>query len=374
MEETIRMNPRFSVVIPAFNAAATVADAVRAVVTQPLARDAFECIVVDDASSDHTADAAERAGAVVVRLPRNQGPAAARNAGIQRARGEWIAFTDSDCVPSRRWLPAFFSAAAETTVDRSTLALAGKTIGLESNTPAARFMDLIGGLDAETYLRHETMPWAPSCNLAYRRADLLAVGGFDQAFRSYETPDLHLRLTDCFGGNIQCVPSAIGMHRHRATWKSFWHQQLAYGSGLRAFFCYGMVIAGLGPRHAKRAHGRICSRSPLAPLLRAATVASCNVVGSSNNSRNALASLQPSFHPNHGARLCRSSDQPQQHPIFLPPALHIACPAVDCHCGLRSAISSCARPRGWRAPTCPSSSRASPLNRVTAPILHAWSG
>ena len=105
------MNPRVSVVIPAFNAQATIAEAVRAIATQPVPHGVFECLVIDDGSYDRTAEAAEFAGAVVVRLEKNCGRAAARNAGIKRARGEWIAFTDADCVPSRRWLPALLAAA-----------------------------------------------------------------------------------------------------------------------------------------------------------------------------------------------------------------------------------------------------------------------
>ena len=227
------MNPRLSVVIPAFNAEASIADAVRAVVTQPLPRDAFECFVVDDASSDQTAEVARRSGAVVISHPRNRGPSAARNTGVEAARGEWIVFTDSDCVPSRRWLPALLAAAEA--APRTTLALAGKTVGLNSEAPAARFMDLIGALDAENYLRHEVMPWAPSCNLAFRRADLLAVGGFDLSFLHYETPELHLRLLDRFGGAVVCVPTALVMHRHRASWAGFWRQQTGYGRGYARF-------------------------------------------------------------------------------------------------------------------------------------------
>jgi glycosyltransferase involved in cell wall biosynthesis len=235
MEEKTGMNPRVSVVIPALNAESCIADAVRAVVTQPLPRSDFECIVIVDASTrDRTAEVAKRAGATIVLLADVGGRTIARNAGVGRARGEWIAFTDADCVPSRRWLPALLAAAQA--ADRSTLALAGKTIGLDSKTPAARFVNLIGALDAEIYLRHETMPWAPSGNLACRRADLLAVGGFDPEFKSYEAADLLLRMTERFSGRILYVPTAVVMHRHRATWREFWRQQFGYGGGYAQFF------------------------------------------------------------------------------------------------------------------------------------------
>jgi glycosyltransferase involved in cell wall biosynthesis len=227
------MSLPLSVVIPAFNAEATVAEAVRAVVDQPLPRELFECLVVDDGSRDRTAEVARRAGAVVISHSINRGPSAARNTGVDAARGKWVVFTDADCVPSRRWLPVLLAAAEA--APRTTLALAGKTVGLDSQTSAARFMDLIGALDAENYLRHAVLPWAPSCNLAIRRSDLLAVGGFDPAFLNYETPELHLRLGDRFGGTIVCVPTALVMHRHRDSWTEFWRQQASYGRGYAHF-------------------------------------------------------------------------------------------------------------------------------------------
>jgi len=228
------MTPRISVVIPAFNAQSTVGDTVRAVINQPLPPGTFECIVIDDCSTDRTAEAAQTAGATVVRSPKNLGAAAARNAGIERARAEWIAFADADAVPSRRWLVEILNAAH--TADASILAVAGKTLGLDSQTPAARFIDLIGALDAETYLKSAAMAWAPSCNVAYRREHLLAVGGFDASFKTYEAADLHLRLVDRFGGRTQYVPTAIILHRHRRTWRAFWKQQRNYGVGYAQFF------------------------------------------------------------------------------------------------------------------------------------------
>ena len=227
------MNPRISVVIAAFNAAATIAEAVRAVMSQPLPEDEWEFIVVDDGSSDVTAELAKAGGAHVLCLGKNQGVSSARNAGVAKARAPWVAFTDADCIPSRRWLPLLLAAAES--ADRSTLGFAGRTLGFNSQTPAARFMDLIGALDAEQYMRHEAFPWAPSCNLVYRRSDLLEVGGFDPALRHYETPDLHMRLTRRFGGSLKLVPGALVLHRHRASWGELWRQQRNYGVGYAYF-------------------------------------------------------------------------------------------------------------------------------------------
>src|SRR6185503_10449018 len=96
-----------SVVIPCFQAHATLPRAV-ASVAQQSARPR-ELIVVDDASGEDTAavlrDLQRRYGEDwlrVVRLERNQGPASARNAGWQAARGEYVAFLDAD----DSWLPA----------------------------------------------------------------------------------------------------------------------------------------------------------------------------------------------------------------------------------------------------------------------------
>lgn len=88
-----------SVVIPAHNRETFVAVAVRSALSQePPPR---EVIVVDDRSQDSTADAAQDAGARVLRLPRNQGEGGARSAGVKAAQCEWVAFLDSDDY----WLP-----------------------------------------------------------------------------------------------------------------------------------------------------------------------------------------------------------------------------------------------------------------------------
>src|SRR3981081_182961 len=105
--------PRISVVIPAFPASASIDRCLAALAHQTLPPEHYEVIVVDDGSTDDTANRASRCGARVVRLPRNQGPAAARNAGLAAARGEIVVFTDSDCEPLSGFVAALTAPLAD---------------------------------------------------------------------------------------------------------------------------------------------------------------------------------------------------------------------------------------------------------------------
>jgi glycosyltransferase involved in cell wall biosynthesis len=94
---------KVSVVIPAYNAQQTIAEAVEQSVAQAKGPMEVEVVVVDDGSVDDTAKIAESAGATVIKQE-NAGPAAARNRGWKSATGQVICFTDSDCVPMSGWL------------------------------------------------------------------------------------------------------------------------------------------------------------------------------------------------------------------------------------------------------------------------------
>jgi hypothetical protein len=88
------MNPRFSVVIPAFNSAATLARAIESVRAQSWP--AHEIIVVDDGSTDATAEIAAGFDSVRLIRQKNSGVSVARNAGAVAASGDWLAFLDAD--------------------------------------------------------------------------------------------------------------------------------------------------------------------------------------------------------------------------------------------------------------------------------------
>lgn len=101
------MEIRVTVVIPAYNATKTIHDGLDAFARQSFPAEAVELILVDDESTDGTPEYIERYVAgwgcsqpkVRVLRQEHRGPAAARNLGAAAAQGEFLLFTDADCVP-----------------------------------------------------------------------------------------------------------------------------------------------------------------------------------------------------------------------------------------------------------------------------------
>ena len=106
------MGIRVTVVIPAFNATKTIHDGLDAFARQSFPAEEVELIIVDDESTDGTPEYIERyvkdwgsahPGVRVLRQA-HRGPAAARNLGAEAAQGEFLLFTDADCVPHIDWI------------------------------------------------------------------------------------------------------------------------------------------------------------------------------------------------------------------------------------------------------------------------------
>jgi len=179
---------KISVVIPAHNAAATVARAIRSVQAQTPAPD--EILLVDDASGDDTAAIAERLGATTIRLTAQQGAAAARNAGVDAATGDVIAFQDAD----DEWLPDKLARQLPL-LDDAVFVACGARLYAEDGTDLGPLYD--GQIPTEGteswrgLLARNTI--ATPCVLVWRHA-FDAVGGFDPALPVAEDQDLWLRL------------------------------------------------------------------------------------------------------------------------------------------------------------------------------------
>jgi hypothetical protein len=160
--------------------------AVRSVLAQTFTD--FELIVIDDGSTDGTDDAlAGLDPRLRYHRQENRGAGAARNAGIARARGEIVAFLDSD----NRWLPRHLAVVTDVLERRPEAVLVTTCFRFRPDgrdpPELAEVVDLLPGLLLGNPLGYV------SC-VAVRRSSLLAVGGFDESLPVWEDSDLWLRL------------------------------------------------------------------------------------------------------------------------------------------------------------------------------------
>ena len=226
--------PDISAVICVYNGASTLAECLTAVQAQSLPGGSFELLVVDDGSTDASAQIAAGFGARVLAGP-HRGLAAARNIGWQAARAEWVAFTDDDCLPMRNWLLRLWQAVEHGQSQDKVLGAAGRIVGFPSHSQTARYIESRGGFNTERHLTHPLFPYAPMGNILYRRQALALVGGLDERYDAYESCDLHTRLLRHVGGSFSYEPGAVVLHRHYDTWRDYFRQQTWYGRGMGQF-------------------------------------------------------------------------------------------------------------------------------------------
>ena len=193
MSQTTTPAPKFSVVMPVYNSAAYVGQAIESVIHQRAGD--WELILVDDGSTDGSESlvdeyAARDARITAVHQP-NAGPAAARNAGLARCRGEWMTYIDSDDV----WFPEALELYSNYLTShgeakfiygyRHRLSADGTITELPGE-----FQDRPTG-SAELFQR---MYLSHLC-VCYRRELLDLAGRYDENLRTCEDYDLYLRLS-----------------------------------------------------------------------------------------------------------------------------------------------------------------------------------
>lgn len=206
-----------SIIIPVFNAEKTIKDTLRALEKQEgIARKDFEVIAVDDGSTDKTIQMARKFRNVKLLKQKHKGPAAARNLGARKAKGDVIVFTDSDCVPESNWLKEML----EPFKDKEIIGVQG-AYKTKQKSLIARFGQAEIEERYDKMLNFRFVDWIGTYSGAYRKKEFLKAGGFDESFpiASGEDPDLSFRMAKK-GKKLVFNPKAIVYHRHpESLWK-----------------------------------------------------------------------------------------------------------------------------------------------------------
>ena len=186
----------------------------------------FETIVVDNGSTDGSAELAETEfGARVIRNAENRGYCAANNQGMAAARGEFIALLNNDAEAAPGWLAALVRACSK----RDDIGMAaGKILMWEDPRRIDKAGHLIfpdgqnrgrgtGALDRGQFDREEEVLWPDGCAAIYRKKMLDGIGGFDEDFFAYgDDAELGLRARIA-GWRCLYTPEAVVRHHRGAT-------------------------------------------------------------------------------------------------------------------------------------------------------------
>ena len=210
-------------IIPVRNGAGSLPALLTSLAEQTLAADRFEVIVVDNDSSDGTAEVAAAHGATVVHEP-IANRSRARNRGAAAANSPLYAFTDADCRARPEWLEALLRCAPRAPLVAGEVAVSVS----ERPNPIERF-ELLWRFGQEAWVRDG---WAATANLLVQATAFEAIGGFDATWRHIgEDVDFCFRARAA-GFELDYCGEALVEHEGESEWRPF----------LRRFFLHGYSV------------------------------------------------------------------------------------------------------------------------------------
>jgi glycosyltransferase involved in cell wall biosynthesis len=205
---------KLTAIVPVHNGRAFLQDAIESIRAQTLPVD--ELIVVDDASTDDSADIARALGATVIRFDSNRGPSAARNAALAAATGDLVAFLDADDT----WYPRHCELLFGILDQHPSVALvASRTQLVSPSDERPGSPPLNEPFDALPYLIRDN--FVTQSAVMARRGTIIACGGYDERMRFSEDYELWLRLAmDHAFVHLRTVTVERRVHPAQATWNN----------------------------------------------------------------------------------------------------------------------------------------------------------
>ena len=221
-----------SVIVPCYNSERYIERCLEALSSQTLPATRYEVIVVDNGSTDRSADLVRGYGAVTLLDASRRGSYAARNVGVRAAKGRILAFTDSDCEVCPTWLEQI-DAAME---DPRTAVLLGRRRYARETLLLATFADYEGekaryvfsGNDASVYYGYTN-------NIAIRRDVFEQHGPFVEIARGADVVFVS-RVLEAYGCDaVKFVPELLIRHLEIDRWFHYHRKMFIYGGSYQGY-------------------------------------------------------------------------------------------------------------------------------------------
>ncbi len=218
--------PQVSVVVCVYNGAETIAPCIESLLQQNYPKDRYNIIIVENGSTDNTNEVVQCYPVTLIHSP-VRGLAAARQYGLEHSTGDIYASTDADCRAHPDWVAAL----TRPYTNPNVVGVGGAVHSYEhggrnvyeifsdENNQLANF----GGGNGEF------LPRMNGCNSSYRRAALLAIGGFNTRMVTGDDTDASWRVQLETGKKLAYAEKAIVYHHHRSTQRGLQKQYRQYG-------------------------------------------------------------------------------------------------------------------------------------------------
>lgn len=222
------MNQKISVIIPVKNDERRIGQCLKAVFNQTVSP--FEVILVDGHSTDNTVIEAQKYP--IKLIYEDYGTVGgARQAGVENATGEYIAFTDSDCIPEKNWLGGLLKGFTS-----GVVGVGGgvKNIGegiweISIALALDSFLGSANSVQDQVFPEKKFVRSLSGCNSCYRRSDIIKSGGFNVNYRFNEDTDLNRRIASY--GSLLYTPDAVVLHDQSRDLKQFAKRMFLFGDG-----------------------------------------------------------------------------------------------------------------------------------------------
>jgi cellulose synthase/poly-beta-1,6-N-acetylglucosamine synthase-like glycosyltransferase len=219
---------KISVIIPVKNEAKKIETCIEAVLAQSYP--AFEVIVVDGHSTDETVCVAQKFP-VKILYENYRTRAGANQVGIENSNGNYIAFTDADCIPKKDWLENLIKEFKD-----GIVGVGGGIINLGDgiwarsiNLAVGTFLGSANSVQGRFFKEKRFVNSISGCNSMYRKRDLVDIKGFDVTLGTAEDTELNSKLLKM--GKLLYTPDAIICHNHNRGVKDFAKRMFQYGYG-----------------------------------------------------------------------------------------------------------------------------------------------